>query len=52
MAVINGFLNIPYLIFYFMFLFKIEDQVYGFHKMQHQKLSSRDRPFFIYLLII
>jgi hypothetical protein len=49
---INGFIKIPFLIFYLMFLFKIGDQVYVFHKMYHQKLSSIDQPFFIYLLVI
>jgi hypothetical protein len=34
-----------YFLFY-IFLFKFEDQVYGSHK-----IPSRDRPFFIHLLV-
>jgi hypothetical protein len=49
---IMNFLSFSFSVFYFMFLFKIGDQVYVFHRMHHQKWSSRDQPFFIYLLII
>jgi hypothetical protein len=44
----NGFIKIPFL----MFLFKIGDQVYVFHKIYHPRSSPRDQPFFIYLLVI
>jgi hypothetical protein len=37
MGGINDFINISFLIFYFMFLFKIEGQVYVFHMMHHKK---------------
>jgi hypothetical protein len=36
MGGINGFINIPFLIYYFMFLFRIGGQVYDLHKMLHQ----------------
>jgi hypothetical protein len=52
MGGINDFINISFLLFYFMFLFKIEGQVYVFHMMHHKKISSRYQPFFIYLLVI
>jgi hypothetical protein len=38
MGGINGFINISFLIFCFMFLFKIGGQVYVFHKMHHHKI--------------
>ena len=33
---INGFINISFLIYYFMFLFKFGGQVYVLHNMLHQ----------------
>jgi hypothetical protein len=46
----NGFINISFLIFYFMFLFKIGGQVYVFHKMHHHKIINK-RSTFLYLFI-
>jgi hypothetical protein len=48
---INGFIKIPFLIFYFLFPFKIGGQIYVFNKIHHHKSSARDQPFFIYLLV-
>jgi hypothetical protein len=45
-----GFINISFLIFYFMFLFKIGGQVYVFHKMPHHKIIIK-RSTFLYLFI-
>jgi hypothetical protein len=39
---INGSMNISFLIYYSMFLFKIGGQVYVFHKMPFTKLEVRD----------
>jgi hypothetical protein len=50
MGGINGFINISFLIFYFMFLFKIGGQVYVFHKMHHHKITIK-RSTFLYLFI-
>ena len=50
MGGINGFINISFLIFYFMFLFKIGGQVYVFHKMHHHKIIIK-RSTFLYLFI-
>jgi hypothetical protein len=47
---INGFINISFLIFYFMFLFKIGGQVYVFHKMHHHKIiSNRSTSFYLFI---
>jgi hypothetical protein len=48
MGGVNGFLNISFLIFYFMFLFKIGGQVYVFHKMHHHKINMRS-TFFLFI---
>jgi hypothetical protein len=50
MGGINGFINISFLIFYFMFLFKIGGQAYVFHKMHHHKIINK-RSTFLYLFI-
>jgi hypothetical protein len=47
---INGFITIPFLIFYFMFSFKIGGQIYVFNKMHHHKIISK-RSTFLYLFI-
>jgi hypothetical protein len=41
-------LKIPFLIYYFMFLFRIGGQVYVLHKMLHPKLSSRGQTYLNY----
>jgi hypothetical protein len=45
-------LKIPFLIYYFMFLFRIGGQVYVLHKMLHPKLSSRGQTYLNYSLVI
>jgi hypothetical protein len=45
MGGINGFINISFLIFYFMFLFKIGGQVYVFLKMHHHKIIIKRSTF-------
>jgi hypothetical protein len=50
MGRINGLIKIPFLILYFMFLFKIGGQVYVFHKMHHHKIIIK-RSIFLYLFI-
>jgi hypothetical protein len=47
---INGFIKICFLIFYFMFSFKIWDQIYVFNKMHHHQVISK-RSTFLYLFI-
>jgi hypothetical protein len=41
---IDGFINISFLIYYFMFLFKIGGQVYVLHEMHHHKFISMRCP--------
>jgi hypothetical protein len=45
----NGFINISFLIFYFMFLFKIGGQVYAFHKVPHHKINKMSTLLYLFI---
>jgi hypothetical protein len=45
MGEINGFIKIPILIFYLIFVFEIGYQVYAFHKMHHPKIIIKRSTF-------
>jgi hypothetical protein len=46
----NGFIKIPFLIFYFMFSFKIGGLIYVFTKIYYHKIISKSSSF-LYLFI-